>query len=178
MTKTVRTGLVGTLVLGIALTLLSCGPKGDDLPQALCGTRIDPGLTRALLPTTRDVHEVSRVDRGEAVSAPCTILSGNSTVLGFQFYWNTDTPKLMQRSRFDPALADFSEPRSADFAQEALIANNGASATTRCAVRDTKYFTLHLYLPRQNPTVPDHRKDIENFMRVYFPATVKTLRCG
>ncbi|MYR40764.1 hypothetical protein [Streptomyces sp. SID5910] len=77
MKSTVRSGLLGMLVLGLALSVVSCG----------------------------------------------------SEVLAFQFYGNTDTPKLMQRSKYDSALTKFSEPTSARFAEEALIANNGASAT-------------------------------------------------
>ncbi|MFI1534398.1 hypothetical protein [Streptomyces anandii] len=58
------------------------------------------------------------------------------------------------------------------------MGTNGAVSTTSCETSGGEYFTLTLQLPQIKLTDGTHRKDIERFMRAYFPATVKTLGCG
>lgn len=76
------------------------------------------------------------------------------------------------------SVSRVTEPRSIDFTYKTVVGNDGAISTTSCKTNGGKYFTLTLQLSQANPTDQGHRKDIEQFIRAYFPATVKTLDCA
>lgn len=61
---------------------------------------------------------------------------------------------------------------------EAFVGTDGALAAVPCKSRQGDHFALTLQLPQANPKDDSHRKDIETFIRAYFPATVKTLGCA
>ncbi|MFD4558147.1 hypothetical protein ACFWP5_28160 [Streptomyces sp. NPDC058469] len=123
------------------------------------------------------MHEFNRVDRSEAKSAPCVLLSERDPVLYFNFYWTVDSPDLEQLIKGDGSALDIVEPRSVQSSDEAVVGNNGAISTALCRASGARHFTLTLKLSQVSPTDRTHRKDIEKFMRAYFPATVKTLGC-
>ncbi|MEV5309658.1 hypothetical protein [Streptomyces sp. NPDC052610] len=171
-------GLVGGLLLSLAFTATACSGSGDDqIPTVVCGTRVDRDLTRPLLTSTEDLHESSRVDRSEAISAPCTLLSDGRPILELFFYWTSDAPKLAGRSEYDSVFEDVSQGRPVDLADEAIVGTNGAIVSTPCKTDRSAHFTLKLHLHEAKITDEGRRKDIEKFMRAYFPATVKTLSC-
>lgn len=76
------------------------------------------------------------------------------------------------------SVSHVSQPRSIDFAQHAIVGTDGAISITPCKTKGGNYFTLTLQLPQVELTDQTHRKDIEKFMRAYFPATLKTLDCA
>ncbi|MEU0006502.1 hypothetical protein ABZ079_20065 [Streptomyces sp. NPDC006314] len=170
---------LGLVALPLSLCALSCSSSADGtVPATLCGTRIDPALTRLLLPSSEDLHEFTRVDREEAITAPCVLLAGREPALEFQFSWDEGATNLMYLATGSGSVSHVNEPRNADFAMKAVVGTDGAIATTRCKTKGGNYFTLTLQLPRIKTGDHSHREDIETFMRAYFPATVKTLGCS
>ncbi|MFL4948729.1 hypothetical protein ACJ6WE_15445 [Streptomyces sp. MMS24-I31] len=75
------------------------------------------------------------------------------------------------------SVSGVTAPRSIAAPYKTVIGTDGAISTTPCKTKGGNYFTLTLQLPQIKPMDQSHRKDIEHFMRAYFPATVATLRC-
>lgn len=75
------------------------------------------------------------------------------------------------------SVSGVNDPHRVDFAEGAVVGTDGALSTTSCRTKGGEYFTLTLQLPQVDPLDRGYRKDIEEFMRAYFPATVKTLGC-
>ncbi|MFD5447645.1 hypothetical protein [Streptomyces sp. NPDC127100] len=96
----------------------------------------------------------------------------------FHFYWTSNAPGFAQRSEFDSIFVDVSQWREASIGDEAIVGRNGAIASTSCLTARGQHFTLKLHLPQASILDEGNRTKVEAFMRVYFPATVKTLRCG
>lgn len=169
-----------SVVLAVALSTLtpSCGNSSDvEVPQAICGTRIDPDLTRPLLTSKDDLRESSRVDRAEATSGPCTVLSKDDPVLEFHFYWADDAPDLERLARNNEPLG-VTEVRNGTVVKGMLIGDNGAIATSPCRTQTGKHFTLALQVSELRADDRSRRTVIEDFMRSYFPATLKTMHCS
>lgn len=161
-----------------ALTLCCSGHADQEFPQMICGTRMDPGLTRPLLASTTGLHESSRVDRNDAVTAPCLVLSADKVVLRLRFSWDESVPDLMYVAKNGGTVSGVASPRRIDASYDTVVGTDGAISTTPCKTKGGNYFTLTLQLPQVRQLDRTHRKDIERFMRAYFPATLKTLGCG
>jgi hypothetical protein len=173
----------GIAALALSLTLCAVatacgGGDADQVPEVVCGTPVSPDLTRPLLPSTEDLTESSRVDRGAAISAPCTLLSSGRPVLELRFFWSMDAPNMAERSRYDSFFRDVSEWRPVKLGDEAIVGTNGSIVSAPCESGRNKHFTLEMHLPKAKITDYGLRKDIEKFMRAYFPATLETLNCG
>ncbi|MBP2049640.1 hypothetical protein J2Z21_002571 [Streptomyces griseochromogenes] len=76
------------------------------------------------------------------------------------------------------SVSRVTDAREINFKYETLVGTDGAVAAARCKTKTGDHFALTLQLPQIEPTDQSHRKDIEKFMRAYFPATVKTLGCA
>ena len=178
MNTRIRYGVLAVLPLALAMSLAACGYSADhSLPKAICGTHVDTDIARPLVASAKDLHEFNRVDRGEAKSAPCVLLSERDPVLYFNFYWTVDSPGLERLTKGDDLALDIVEPHSVHSSDVTFVGNNGAISTALCRTSGGQHFTLALKLSRVSPTDRTHRKDIEKFMRAYFPATLKTLGC-
>ncbi|MFI1766735.1 hypothetical protein ACH41H_32425 [Streptomyces sp. NPDC020800] len=118
------------------------------------------------------------MDRTQAITAPCLILSGNNVILSLRFSWRPVATDLMYLAKGTGAVSGVTEPRSVNFGHKMLVGTDGAISQAPCKTKGGNYFTLTLQLPPVKPMDQKHRKDIEKFMRVYFPATVKTLGCA
>ncbi|MFD7458355.1 MULTISPECIES: hypothetical protein [unclassified Streptomyces] len=173
-----RSRVASALVLAMGMAITACGAEADQIPGTVCGTRVSPELTRSVLTSTEELVESSRVDRQEEISAPCTWYSQGRPVLELHFYWSMDAPKLAERSPYDSIFADVAEWRTMELGEEAIVGTNGSIVSAPCESGRSKQFTLELHLPEAKITDEGRRKDIEKFMRAYFPATVKTLSCG
>ncbi|WP_250402398.1 hypothetical protein [Streptomyces cellostaticus] len=126
-----------------------------------------------------DLHEFSRVDRAEAVTAPCVLLSKHDPVLEFRFSWDTRATDLMYLATDPGAVSNVTAPRYVEnFPAKMLVGVDGAISQTACVTKGGRYFTLTLQLPQVQMARKSRRDDIEKFMRAYFPATVKTLDCA
>ncbi|GHD94187.1 hypothetical protein GCM10010508_53900 [Streptomyces naganishii JCM 4654] len=145
------------------------------VPSTICGTRIDGGVVRSLFPSVRGLREFSRVDANRATSAPCLLLSGRDPVLELNFYWTVEAPDVTHFAESRELLLRIEQLRNVD--KTSAVGNNGGISTAPCNFRGKNYFTLTFRLPQLSPADPTHRKDIEKFMRAYFPATVRTLGC-
>ena len=179
MNERLRTGLA-CLALFLSLSsVASCGSSVDrEVPGVICGTRISPNLARPLVTSTEDWHEYDRVDRVEAITAPCLVLSGREVVLGFRFSWRDIETNLMYLAKNTGSVSRVTEPRSIDFTYKTIVGTDGAISIAPCKTKRGSYFTLTLQLPQVKLMDQTHRRDIEKFMRAYFPATIKTLGCG
>ncbi|MGW0931967.1 hypothetical protein [Streptomyces sp. NPDC002644] len=128
--------------------------------------------------STEDLYEHSRVERGQAVSAPCVLHAGEEEALVLFFYWTDTAPKVTEP---DYDTSGFQVVRNTEavsgLGDAAIVGDNGAVVTTPCRVGDKEHFTLKLFLPQVGPADAGHREDIERFMWEYFPATVRTLDC-
>ncbi|MER6038695.1 MULTISPECIES: hypothetical protein [unclassified Streptomyces] len=160
----------------VALAVVSC--NRSDTPAAICGTRVDPALSRPLLTATEGLHEINRVDRSDPVFAPCVVLAGHDPVMELHFSWDGKMPDLTYLAQGAGSISHISEPREIELADAAVIGTDGAISSARCKTKGGSYFTLTLQLPKMKLTDQSHRTDIEKFMRAYFPATVKTLGCA
>jgi hypothetical protein len=96
----------------------------------------------------------------------------------FNFYWTSAAPEFAQRSQFDPIFEDVSQWHKANIGDEAVVGTNGALVSGSCVTVRGRYFILKLHLPQATILDEGNRAEIEAFMRAYFPATVKTLKCG
>jgi hypothetical protein len=164
--------------LAMALVATGCGRSdGDQIPEALCGTRIDRELLRSVLTSTGDLTEYNRLDPSEEISAPCTLLSGGERILELHFYYSTASPGFAGRSKYDSVFRDISQWKSVSIADEAIVGNNGAIVSGPCIIGRNTELIIEMRMPEVNIMDESHRKDIEKFMRAYFPATVKTLDC-
>ncbi|WOX11847.1 hypothetical protein [Streptomyces sp. N50] len=165
-------------VLTISVLAMSCSSSSShELPGAICGTPINPAVTRPLLTSTEDFSEFTRVDRSEAITAPCVLLSGRDPVLDFRFSWDDRASDLMYLAKDTGSISGIREPREIDFTYKTIVGTDGAISTTPCKTKGGDYFTLTLQVPQISLMDQTHRKDIERFMRAYFPATLKTLGC-
>lgn len=165
-------------VLSLSLFAVSCGASDDrGIPSSICGTPIDPDLTRSLVSSTNDWHEWNRVDRSTTITAPCLILSGDDIALRLRFSWDRNATDLMYLARDTGKISGVAEPRNIAFTYKTVVGTDGAISTTPCKTKSGDYFTLTLQVPQIGLMDQTHRKDIERFMRAYFPATLKTLGC-
>ncbi|MFF5026810.1 hypothetical protein ACFY2J_21710 [Streptomyces collinus] len=171
----VRTVLVSLAFAACA----SCAvPAPQEMPGAVCGTQIDPGLTRLLVKSTDDLHEYNRVDRTETITGPCVLLAGHDPVLEFRFSWDHSATDLMYLATGSGSTSQITNPRISEATAKTLIGTDGAISQAPCRTKGGNYFTLTLQLPKIKPGDRAHRGDIERFMRAYFPATLRTLGCG
>ncbi|NYV73953.1 hypothetical protein [Streptomyces sp. UH6] len=147
------------------------------MPETVCGTRIAPGLVRPLLSSTDGLDEYSRVDRNEAVSAPCTLRAEGEQALALFFYWTDEAPKVTEPDHDPSGFQALTGTKPVHIGGGAVVGKNGGVVTTPCRTAGGKHFTLKLYLPQVAAPDIGHRADVERFMRAYFPATVETLNC-
>jgi hypothetical protein len=158
--------------------MVSCDTAVDhEAPKVICGTRIDSALTRPLVKAAEHFHEFNRVERSEAITAPCVLLAGRAPVLEFRFSWEETEADLMYLALDSGTISRVTEPRSINFTYKTIVGTDGAISTTPCKTKGGDYFTLTLQVPQISLMDHTHRKDIEKFMRAYFPATLKTLGC-
>ncbi|MGV9341022.1 hypothetical protein [Streptomyces sp. NPDC003688] len=163
----------------LCVTSTACSGSGNDrIPSAICGTRVDPSLTGLLVAPSSEFSEFNRVDRSEAMTAPCALLARDKAVLGFRFSWNEDAPDLVGMATQTGRVSRVSAPRAIEWHYKTIVGTDGAISQTPCRTKSGNYFTLTLQLPQIKLTDQTHRKDIEKFMRAYFPATVRTLGCA
>ncbi|WP_251094554.1 hypothetical protein [Streptomyces sp. Caat 7-52] len=163
----------------LVLCPLACTSRAvRSAPEIVCGTRIDPALTHLLVTSTEEFHEFNRVDREEAITAPCVLLAGREPALEFQFSWDEVAADLMYLATGNGTVSHVNQPRSSNLAAKAIVGTDGSIATAPCKTKRGNYFTLTLQIPRIKLTDQSHRGDIEKFMRAYFPATVETLGCS
>ncbi|MFG2635158.1 hypothetical protein ACGFX8_14780 [Streptomyces sp. NPDC048362] len=148
------------------------------VPATICGTHVDPRLTRALVQPGDAWHEYSRVDRSEAITAPCLILSGTNELLSFRFAWRPVQTDLMYLAKDTGEVSGITDPKAIEFQYKTLVGIDGAISQAPCKTKNGNYFTLTLQLPLIKVTDRSRRGDIERFMRVYFSATVATLGCS
>jgi len=166
------------IVLLLSILVLSCGSSTyHEVPKAICGTPIDPALTRLLVTSTREFHEYNRVDRSDAITAPCILLAEHDPVLEFRFSWDDTATDLMYLATGSGSISRVREPRSINLGYKSIAGTDGAISIAPCKTNGGKYFTLTLQVPQISLMDHTHRKDIEKFMRAYFPATLKTLGC-
>ncbi|MER6470222.1 hypothetical protein [Streptomyces collinus] len=166
------------ILLGLVLTLVACArAANNEIPKAICGTPVEPALTRLLVAPTGSWREYNRVDRSRSITAPCLISSGDDVILRLHFSWRTVATDLMYLAKDTGAVSGITEPRSVSSRYKTLIGTDGAISQAPCRTKGGNYFTLTLQLPKIKPGDSAHRGDIERFMRAYFPATLRTLGC-
>ncbi|MFF8473161.1 hypothetical protein [Streptomyces sp. NPDC015414] len=171
---------VGLVVVPLLTLSVSCGRSSDRvIPEVICGTHVDPEVTRPLVTSAGKLSEYDRVDRSEAITAPCLVLVQNDVAMRFRFSWDVDKADLMYLAKNTGRISGVSAPRYLNsVSYETLVGTDGAISQAACRTKGGKYFTLTFQLPQVKLTDQSHRADIEKFMRVYFPATVKTLGCA
>ncbi|MET7286179.1 hypothetical protein [Streptomyces sp. NPDC005573] len=166
------------LLCVLSASVTSCtSASRPTLPKAICGTQIDPKLTRPLVDSATDLHEFSRVDRSQAISAPCSLLSGDEEIANLHFWWADGPVDFTYMTQNAGSASRVSSARDISFKYKAAVGTDGAIAASPCKTHGGNYFTLTLQLPRIELGDQSHRKDIEAFMRAYFPATLRTLGC-
>ncbi|MEU6534964.1 hypothetical protein [Streptomyces sp. NPDC047000] len=176
MTSTYRSIGLFIAVFMAGASVASCA-GGYEIPQTICGVKVDRNLTRHLVSSDAGFREYDRVDRSSAISAPCLLIAENDAVLRFRFSWDEVPMNLMYLATGTGSVSGVTDPRSIDFVYKTVLGTDGAISTAPCKTKGGNYFTLTLQLPQVRQQDYTHRKDIERFMRAYFPATLKTLGC-
>ncbi|MEV8536857.1 hypothetical protein [Streptomyces sp. NPDC051211] len=178
MRKSLRLAVTGAA----AVVLLSgCGSDADEaVPGALCGTPIDPRLSRPLLEPLGEVTEIDRVERAKPQTAPCDVAVDGERALDFRFAWHKGSPEdLLRTATESSTVFRLTDPKRVDMGfQDSVLGNEGAIATTACKTSAGDHFTLRVFATRADPLKPDLRPAIEAFMRAYTAETVKTLNCA
>ncbi|MEW2133462.1 hypothetical protein [Streptomyces sp. NPDC005435] len=166
------------MIATLAATVASCSPGSGRIPGTICGTRVDPSLSRPLLAPSNEWSEYNRVVRAEAITAPCLVLAQHQVAMRLRFSWDDSAADLMHLANDTGDISRVSSPRYlAENPHEMLGGTDGAISQAPCKSRTGNYFTLTLQLPQIKLTDQTHRDDIEKFMRAYFPATLKSLGC-
>ncbi|MET9774216.1 hypothetical protein ABZ023_08060 [Streptomyces sp. NPDC006367] len=172
---------VALVVCLVALTALWVGQRDEKrvLPQSLCGTRITPNDLEPLIPAEGAITERNDVDRSDpSPSSWCSLNVGGKEAVDVRFAWHSDLVDPLEIANSLNSISQLQMPERVNKAPDMVVGNDGAIATTTCRSKRGAYFTLSVLLKAGNPTDTGHRRDIEKFMRAYFPATVKTLKCG
>ena len=99
-------------------------------------------------------------------------------MLRLRFSWDESVPDLMYVATNTGSVSGVTAPRRTNSPNDTVVGTDGAISTAPCKTKGGNYFTLTLQLPQVRQLDRTHRKDIERFMRAYFPATLKTLGCG
>ncbi|MFF6998059.1 hypothetical protein ACFY93_24280 [Streptomyces sp. NPDC008313] len=170
---------MATLALLMTTAAVSCGARSPDrrIPSSLCGTPVDEDLSRPLFQSPGEITEWNRVDRAAAGSSWCVLLVGKREALSFKFAWHGGSMDPLAAASPDNSVTGLQNAHRIDLADDAVLADDGAIATTHCKTSGGDHFTLAIKLHQGVKNRPE-RKDIERFMRAYMPATVKTLGCG
>jgi hypothetical protein len=165
----------------VALTALWVGQDSEEhaLPQSLCGTPIAPKTLESLIPAEGDITERNDVDRNNPIpSSWCSLNVGGKEVIGLRFAWHSDLVDPLEIANSLDSVSQLQMPERVNEEPDMVVGNDGSIATAPCRTKGGAYFTLSVLLKESNPTDTGHRRDIEKFMRAYFPATVATLKCG
>jgi hypothetical protein len=169
---------LATLLLALGCLWLFGENDERDLPESLCGTRVSPHLVDPLLPVKGDVFEWNDVDREHPQPAsPCLVYVDDRVALRLRFAWHSDAIDPLQVSKSVHSVSNLSMPKRADLPNATVIGNDGAISTTSCKAEAGSHFTLSVLLEGANPTRDTYRAPLQNLMRAYFPAVVKTLGC-
>ncbi|MFE1879883.1 hypothetical protein [Streptomyces diastatochromogenes] len=180
MTRLLKIGLPAValaLAVGVGVWY---GNRTDDgkPPTSLCGTKVSPILSERLLQAGGKVTEHNRVDRRKPQpSSWCQVLVDGESALAMRFAWHPDAVDPYKVAQSGDSVSNMAAPARLEGDYKAAVGNNGAIFTVQCRTDIGSYFTLTLLLQKGNPVDRAHRKDIEKFMRAYFPATLKTLGC-
>ncbi|MFA3837043.1 hypothetical protein [Streptomyces aureus] len=169
-------GASAPVVLAL-LCLPACSAQHISVPRSICDTPIDQELTAPLLKATGKLSEWHTAGWGGKGRSVCIVSVDKSEALRLRFAWHTDAIDPMKYSSLDNSVTGLWEPsRVRHLAESATVGDNGSIATTRCKGRGKWRFTLALKVSRDRQIV-HQRKEIEQFMRAYMPATMKTVGC-
>ncbi|MGW7362996.1 hypothetical protein ACWGI8_06085 [Streptomyces sp. NPDC054841] len=174
---------LGLMCAVLLASLIACSGspfnEADEVPDTICGTKIDPDLTQPLL-EPGEISEDNRVDWDTGWYAPCVIAVDGKPALYFTFSWHTGTAgDLLKSAAKNVAGGPLDGATHVDLGfSDSVVANHGAIATTRCKSEKADNFTLRMFVSRASSNKPDLRPTIEKFMRTYMTETVKTLKCG
>ncbi|QES47928.1 hypothetical protein DEJ50_09035 [Streptomyces venezuelae] len=178
MSKSLRLAVTSAVAV---LLLSGCGSEADGaVPEALCGTPVDSGLSRPLLEPLGKVTEVNRVERAKPQTAPCDVYVARERALDFRFAWHKGSAGDLLRTATESAtIYRLTDPKRVDMGfQDSVLGNEGAIATTACKTPAGDHFTLRVFAKRADPMKSDLRPAIDAFMRTYMAETVKTLNCA
>ncbi|MGW6141048.1 hypothetical protein [Streptomyces sp. NPDC055140] len=169
---------IGLLTLAVlsGLALPACSPQNPEIPESICGTRVDQNLTEPLLRATGKVSEWHTAGWGDRETNWCIVRVGKKESLRLKFAWHSDTVDPMKSASPNENVTGLQDPVQMQLADNAALGDDGAIATTRCQTKPNNHFTLALKLNHRDG-VPRLRRDIEQFMRAYMPATMKAVGC-
>ncbi|MFD7301722.1 hypothetical protein ACFV83_12465 [Streptomyces pharetrae] len=172
--------LVAVGLLALGGWWLTGRAETPTLPESLCGTRIGPDLLRPLLPQDEAVTVDDDVDRERPrPSAWCVVYANGEEAIGLRYAWHSDPVDPLEIANSTSSVSQLELPQYVALpGARAVVGNTGAIATTSCRTSEGSYFTLSVLLEGVNVTADSYRSSLEDFMRAYFPATVKTLGCG
>ncbi|MFF1359339.1 hypothetical protein [Streptomyces sp. NPDC058297] len=159
---------------GIALS--SCSPQHPEIPESICGTPVDQNLTQPLLRANGKVSEWHTAGWGKRETNWCIVRVGKEESLRLKFAWHSDTIDPMKSASPNKNVTGLQDPVQMQLADNAALGDDGAIATTRCRTKPNNHFTLTLKLNHRDG-VPRLRRDVEQFMRAYMPATMKAVGC-
>lgn len=158
------------------LSLAACSGPRPEIPKKICGTRVDPKITKPLLRSTGKVSEWRTAGWGGKGHDVCTVSVDRSEAFDVTLTWHPDSIDPLKYASPNNSVTGLWDPERMKLADRAAIGDDGAIATTRCQGDQIEYFTLALKLAHDRK-VPHLKSDINTFMRAYMPATMKTVGC-
>ena len=176
MTYRTPIGLLTLSVLSGLVSLSGCSAQRPEIPETICGTGVDQNLTDPLLRATGKVSEWHTAGWGERETNWCIVRVGKEESLRLKFAWHSDAMDPMKSASPNNNVTGLWAPAHMQLADSAALGDDGAIATTRCRTKPNDHFTLTLKLSHRDG-VPRLRKEIEQFMRAYMPATMKAVGC-
>ncbi|WP_143662760.1 hypothetical protein [Streptomyces sp. CB03238] len=160
------------------LTVVSCDTSSPEVPASMCGTRIEPGLSRPLLEPLGEFDEFNRLDPEHPKTAPCVVSVDGDPALRFRLAFHSESPDLMKWAN-ESSIVGLTNPSVIDLGFEAsVVGNEGAIATEACRTAEGDRLTLSVVAPRVPPAKENLRPAIEKFMKAYMNNTIAMLGCG
>jgi hypothetical protein len=163
--------------LCMVTSLSACVTSKPQVPRSLCRTPVSPELSAPLLGSGVVSEWTSASFREPASSSWCVVHVDRKEVLQLWFSAGGGKPDLGKLAMNGPTIGLFDPHPVEGIGEQAVVANNGAMASTPC--RDSggaDSFLLAVKLTK-SPMKPGRERDVERFMRAYMPATVKSLNC-
>ncbi|MFF7332432.1 hypothetical protein [Streptomyces sp. NPDC008150] len=161
----------------VGMSLTSCSPS-PKIPRAICQTPISRKLSAAILQPTDGIRERTSSGFGKPGQwSYCKVYVGEEQAMEIKLATHGGSMDPMKAAYPGDAVFRLQNPRRIRLADDAVVGDDGAIATTRCLDSSgADHFTLTLKVTRGRADA-QRRVVIERFMRAYMPATVKSLHC-
>ncbi|MEU7044681.1 hypothetical protein AB0A77_26990 [Streptomyces varsoviensis] len=154
-----------------------CGESQDyEVPNALCGKKVDSGALRPLLPSGERIDVKPGLDKDWTQT--CRVSVDKELALYINDARTSGDIDAMTFAR--QPHRQLKNPRKADIGDDGVLADNGAYIVNRCTYQGKKSsYILEIRLLGSRAKGSDSlRPKIQRFAESYLPAGAKAMGCG